>query len=127
MKMKKLLPRAVWRRLGLSPAQTNSQNLNIQWKISLYQKKRDKPPRIYGPNESKQCVRPDISFGPVLSSPHVGSGNAPPSRVSSEGGDRGVVGREMRDHPSDSHFEWGKGVVVAVEWAGGVLYEKRLK
>ena len=39
-------------------------------------------------------------LGRVSSSPHVvGAGKAPPSHISSEGGDRGVVGRGKEETP----------------------------
>ena len=44
----------------------------------------------------------------------------PPSHVLSEGGDKGVVDRRMRKHPSDLRFERGSGVEVALECARGV-------
>ena len=43
-----------------------------------------------------------------------------PTLLGSEQGHRGVVGRGRRKHPSDSRFKRGRGVVVALEWAGGV-------
>ena len=64
-----------------------------------------------------------------LLSPHVvGAGittKAPPSRVSSEGGGRGVVGRGREETPLRLAFRAREGVMVALEWAGGILYEKK--
>ena len=52
----------------------------------------------------------------------VGSGNTPPTRVSSEGGGRDMV---VVETPLRLMFGTREGVVVAMNWAGGVIYEKK--
>ena len=94
---------------------------SLSCKLAIKKDMKYKRKRTFRPNNSNPSIGPIFVVAACVGSRI--SGKAPPSHISSEGGDREHSGQGK--HPSDSRFERGRGVVVALECATGVVYTKK--